>query len=83
MNKEQRTDEEVQLLVYRYSIGELTEVQFNYYVQMWNLDREYVQLLLQDFEQGKQIAGQAQIGCIVLVMLLGLAFLMYIILGIS
>lgn len=83
MHKEQRPDEEVQLLVYRYSIGDLTEVQFNYYVQTWNLDREYVKLLLQDFEQGKQVATQAQAGCILLVMFLGLAFLMYVILGIS
>lgn len=80
---QQVTEEEILRLVYRYSVGDLTEVQFNYYVQMWRLDREYVNLLLQDVERGKQISAQAQAGCIVLVMMLVLAFATFLILGIS
>jgi len=76
-------DEEVEQLVYRYSVGELTETQFNYYVQTWKLDREYVNLLLQDVEQDKRVASQAQVGCVALALMLALAFVAFFIFGIS
>lgn len=77
------TEEEIQRLVYRYTVGELTDVQFNFYVQTWKLDREYVNLLLSDAERAKQAFIQAKAGCIVLVFIAVLAFVMYFLLGIS
>jgi len=76
------TDEQVQLMVYRYSIGELTDVQFNFYVQIWKLDREYVNLLLQDCEKYKAIQAQASAGCLVLLMFLGVCLILALISGI-
>jgi len=45
-------------------MGELTDVQFNYYVQVWQLDREYVNLLLSDARRAKEIFDHVPFGCL-------------------
>lgn len=64
-------------------MGELTDVQFNFYVQTWNLDREYVNLLIQDFTRGRQIMNQAGLGCIVLVLFTIISFVLYLLMSIA
>jgi len=76
------TDEDIQLLVYRYSIGELTDVQFNFYVQTWQLDREYVKLLQQDVEKAKAIFSQAHVGCLVMLMFFAIGLIFWLMFGI-
>jgi hypothetical protein len=79
----EHSEEEIQNLVFRYCVGELTDVQFNFYVQTWNLDREYVNLLIQDYNRGQELMSQAGLGCIVLVFFLAIVFVMYLIMGIA
>lgn len=83
VNFDEHSEEEIEHLVFRYCNGELTDVQLNFYVQTWNLDREYVNLLIQDFNRGKEIMSQAGLGCIVLVMFLIISFVMYLLMSIA